>query len=512
MTIQRAIPGRAAVIMTAAALLLFAAVFQLRTTPHTGVVQAQAPGCPANIMPGSLASTMPTQFIAGLGQQAADCMAWQEFIALNWRADPKHPGLPDPAASASTFGTAGDQAPKVWESYKDAGTIFATAAEYKALTAEPNIKRLSAISKFADGDLDLSNMQQAGSFKWLTSQSGQLTYYEIHLNNDEVAYIQTNSLTTFAGQAACASNPGQGGFGGLNLPSGIGTPILDNVDYNCKGVAQQNGYGTNSGAIEVKAAWTILPSNHSLDYRYKTSVAQITDPYGHTSTVTVGLVGMHIIHKVPNGQQFIWATFEQVDNSPDENNGSYSAPALPSNPNLVPLKGGAYTFFNPNCQSDPYYNCVHNKLPGDACPATPTPGCDPYSAPMQVTRINPVGTGENNVTGYAWSLLPAKSVYNYYRLINVMWPNSNTQVAPQAKVPLTLGNIQPTVPVANTTLETYEQQDNCLTCHKNAPIAKASAQSKTLVAGRLHREVKVDATAGNYASDYSFVFAVNTNH
>ena len=131
---------------------------------------------------------------------------------------------------------------------------------------------------------------------------------------------------------------------------------------------------------------------------------------------------------------------------------------------------------------------------------------------MQITRINPVGTGENNVTGYAWSMLPKKSVYNYYRLINVMWPNANTPIPPGARVPLTLGGIQPTVPVANTTLETFEQQDNCLTCHQSASIAQASSQSKTLLAGRMHREVKLSATPNSYASDYSFLFAVNTNH
>ena len=515
MTIRKTFSGRAVGIVTAAALLLFAVAFRVRTsTSRTSLVHAQSYSCPTYIMPSSLASTLPTQFVTALGQPAADCMAWQEFISLNWRADPKHPGLPDPSATPATFGTAGDVAPKVWESYLDSGTIFATAKQFKALTAEPNVKRLSAISKFADGDFGLHSIGQAGNNKWLTSQSGNLTYYEVRVNNDEVAYIETNTLTTFAGQAACAAQPGQNGFGGFNLPSGIGAPTLNNVDYNCAGVAKQGGYGTNSGAIEVKAAWTALPANHSLDYRYKTSIARITDPYGNTSTITVGLVGLHIIHKVPNAQQFVWATFEQVDNSPDENNGSYSAPTLPPNPNLIPMPGGTYTYFNLNCQNDKYYNCVHNQLPGNPC-ATPTSSnCDPYSAPIQVTRINPVATSENSATGYAWSLLPPKSVYNYYRLINAMWPNSNSQIPPGARVPLSLGGIQPPGGIANTTLETYEQQNgtNCLTCHKGASIAQASAQTKMLLAGRQHRVVKLDTKPGAYASDYSFVFAVSTTH
>lgn len=520
MTIQRTVSLRAVGIVTAAALFFLAVVFSSRTSaPRTSLVHAQSsPGYCTDNMTASLNSTLPTNF--GNGQQGADCMAWQEFVSLNWRADPNHPGQPDTKATPDSFGTVDDPAPKVWETYMDSATIFATPAQYKALTAQPNIKRLSAISKFADADLNLNNnTQQAGSGKWLTSQSGNLTYYEVRLNNDEAAYIQTNSLTTFDGQKACATQPGQnvsgqGLVGGFNLPSGIGNlKLRPNTDYNCAG-AKQGGYGTNSGAIEVKAAWVVLPDN-SLNYRYKTSKAQITDPYGHTSTVTVGLVGMHIIHKVPTGQQFIWATFEQVDNSPDENGGSYSAPTLPlPHPHLIPLPVGTYTYFNPNCQNDKYYNCVHNQIPGDACAISHRSICDPYTAPMQVTRLNPVDRLANSATGYAWSLLPPKSVYNYYRLINAMWPSSNTPISPGAKTPLPLGNIQPSGQVANTTLETYEQggTTNCLSCHIKTPIANSSTQSKVLVAGRPHREVKLDTTSSELGSDYSFVFAVNTTH
>src|SRR5258705_11303138 len=134
MVIRRLFSNRAAGLFAAAALAVAAAFSFHTVSPHIVRVHAPSSVCPTNIMPASLASTLPTQFIAGLGRQAADCMAWQEFIALNWRADPKHPGLPDPTASPDSFGTVDDPAPKVWETYLDSGTIFATAAQYKALT------------------------------------------------------------------------------------------------------------------------------------------------------------------------------------------------------------------------------------------------------------------------------------------------------------------------------------------------------------------------------------------
>jgi hypothetical protein len=66
----------------------------------------------------------------------------------------------------------------------------------------------------------------------------------------------------------------------------------------------------------------------------------LTDPNGNTTQATVGLVGLHIIHKYPGAAQFVWATFEQIDNSPDDNNGGTATwPALPPNPNQKPSPG-----------------------------------------------------------------------------------------------------------------------------------------------------------------------------
>jgi mono/diheme cytochrome c family protein len=491
-------------VVSVLAVVLTALSMVMGLQPHTtkpAIVHAQSITCPATVLPSSLSSTMPLDFTT-VSQIGADCMAWQEFIALNWKADPKHPGNPDPTASSGTFGTPGDAAPKVWESYLNSSTIFTSATLRQAVAAAPKIKQLSALSEL--GNADLSGIGQAGDGKWLTSLSHNLTYYEVRLNNDEAAYIQKNLLTTYAGQSACASQPG-----GFNLPSGAGTPFSPNQDTNCRN--NPGSYGDNVGAIEVKAAWMPLPADHSLDYRYLTATARITPPIGQPYTTTVGLVGLHIIHKVPNAQQFVWATFEQIDNTPDENNGGYTNPVLPPNPHVTKPRPG-YAYFNPACttSSDPYYQCQHNLLPGNPCSSTGPKDCVPYSAPMQITRINPVGTLENGVTGQVWAMVPANSVFNYYRLINAQWPNSNTKIHPGSTTPLTNGDIQPPTAVANTTLETYRQQDNCLTCHQFAPIAKPAGRTNLLVAGHMRTKVLIGASQSPLAADYSFVFAVNT--
>ena len=133
-----------------------------------------------------------------------------------------------------------------------------------------------------------STLQSAGG--WLTSQSGSPTYYDVRLSQDEADYIRENDLTTFAGQAACVR--GKGGFILLHGSSVAGR------DTDCGG--NPRTYGQEIGAIEIKAAWIVLPADGSLDYRYETSRALVTDPSsGKASEVTVGLVGLHIRRNLP---------------------------------------------------------------------------------------------------------------------------------------------------------------------------------------------------------------------
>lgn len=455
------------------------------------------------ITPVTLQATIPMDFVSlAHNQTGADCFAWQQFIYLNWAADPNNPGVPDPAAPPSQFGAPG-QSTTVWESFLSAEVVFAGGASWGQ--TRPKVMALTTTS------LPLKSISQAGNGKWLTNQRGGLTYYDVRMNQDEFEFITTNvyDLTTAAGQAACVQS-GSNGKGGLNLPAGGGNARTPMPDFDCNGAAA--AYGQNIGSIEIKAAWTPLPADGSLDYRYKTAVALVTDPSGTQTQVTVGLVGLHIIRKVPGAPQFMWSSFEHIDNNPDNNAGNPSGPNLPPNPNQLPRLG--FTYFNPNCSvaTDPYFKCVPNALPGTPCSVgNSPPGCVPYSAPMQITRMTPVDTIANQVTAWAWSLFPADSVFNYYRLVDVQWPNQPTGIPPGATTPLSTGDITPrdaTRIMANTTLETYLQSSfSCMDCHQAAPIK--SPPSQRFIASSLPLEFALDDTI-EYASDYSFVFVANT--
>jgi hypothetical protein len=427
------------------------------------------------------------------------------------------PGTPDQSVPGTQFGVPPAPGAKVWQSYVPSDVLFSGNAQaLRQAKAHPARLKLSLLAETAG--FDLSEIGQAsgspGKPQWLTDQRNELTYYAINLDPDEVAFIQTGmpggqSLTTFAGQAACAGQAGQNGKGGFNLPSGY------NGDTDCTGKPAVFGQGV--GTIELKSAWVALPADHSLDYRYLTAQATLTDPFGHSTDATVGLVGLHIIRRLPGGPQFLWSTFEQVDNSPDNGTNTVN---LPDNPNRKASPG--FTYYNPGCtpQSDPVYQCAINTPPSIPC-TTPSPpyqpqGCSPYSAPMQVTRMVQVESTANLVNAYAWSLFPASSVYNYYRLIDVQWPSLPTPIPPQSTTPLTIGGITPsdsTRIVANTTLETYVQtKKSCMDCHQFAPIAQPKNLALFEMNGHQFHEVIVPAgrTTAPYAANYSFVFSAST--
>ncbi|MDJ0796851.1 MAG: hypothetical protein QNJ51_08425 [Calothrix sp. MO_167.B12] len=460
-------------------------------------------------------------------QSAVNCMAWQTFIALNWKADPENPGQPDMSATASEFGTPPETTnninPVVWETYKEASEVIDPniVANWKSPQALPKsfrlfknatnltptsnfgFKVLSATSKFTDGpDFVLGETIQAFTSSWLTAQNQSLTFYEIRVNEDEYKYISTNTLAIPQNQKSCAK-----GEAGLNLPSGSAN---SNQDKNCEG--NEADYGSD-GAIEIKAAWVELKDS-SLYPKYKIAQAIIKQPDGSAPRQAVmGLVGLHIIHKVPNAQQFVWTTFEHIDNAPSTQD--------ISNQNLK----SSYMYYNLNCNPETdHYKCEENSQPQNKKDPK-----DPYTAPVQVVRLNEIPSDSRNINQAVWSTLGdvnAQSVFLNYQLIDTMWPNLNQPIGPNATTPLSNGNIQSGYGslnyVANTTMETYFQQPQqqpgssnlfnpggCLGCHVLAPIASATetGTKARLLLSLPNPTVTGKNSSTSLASDYSFIFS-----
>jgi hypothetical protein len=450
--------------------------------------------CPSCFTPLTISPTLPKDVVLP-SQVNFNCLAWQEFIALNWKAG-SYPGQPDTTATAANFGEPNDLSPLVWMTYKEAGEVFKPDASaptpwgspqqlpasvtipQRALKSKrlPMIKGIGrhvlySISKSSEqAQLNLEHNLEAGTDAWLTAQNQHLTYYEIRLNQDEFNYVNQNNLYNANNQWSAV----QPGGPGISLPDGTSSSsqYCPPSQYSCV------------GAIEVKAAWLEI-TDQSLWPQYLMTQAIIvegTEKNPTFRTAMVGLVGLHIIHRTKNAQQFAWATFEHVSNAPDIN--QYNQKSFAS----------SYTYFNPGCDpsTDPF-KCVNNYQP------KPT---DPPTAPVQVVRMNPIdNTTVNPLVGLNCGIQNlikqnnSNSVFQYYQLVNVLWPQSNTPVPAGAKTPLPAGNPQPppnSEKVANTTLETYLQtQATCLDCHASAHIAPIASQP----------------TAKQYGSSYSFLFA-----
>jgi hypothetical protein len=427
--------------------------------------------------PPKVVPTIPTS--PGTGQANFNCYAWQEFIALNWLADATTCAA-DPDASASSFGEPGS-GPVVWQTYKAPQDVFLADAEAPAAwcgsqdaarTRKP--LELTALSKF-DGNAtpDLGDFHEASpGDSWLTAQSTLLTLYDIRMNQDEFDYILDNKLYDADVQQSFAADPG------IDLP--------DELQGS-----------TKTGSIELKAAWLELddPADRQ---QYLTTEAIVTYPGQEPKQVTVGLVGLHIIHQTSGAPQFAWATFEHVGNAPSA--------ADVANGRLQP----SYTYFDPKCDAaKDVYGCKPNP---DQDPKT-----DPYGAPVQVVRETSLGTGtQNDIVGLntdVWQLIRSanpNSVFRNYQLVNVLWSNPGYRIAPGSRVPLGNGGQQPPPTfgaVANATMETYVQSRTCLDCHVNAPIAADDPRGSVAIARPRDPVKPVVSDDAPYAADYSFLLS-----
>ena len=298
--------------------------------------------------------------------------AWKLFIALNWPVAPGQRGIPDSTRHI------GDSALTVWQSFKSISDVFTQDGKDPGPwnpgdTPQPIL--LDQTSKATQRELQLSEIKQAIGGP-LTDQHGNLTFYQKAANVISYDFIRENKLYTATGQAS---------HGPVVFPF---------------------------GAIEVKAAWRVMTADDNQS-RYYTMPALIPGTHVHDS-VTVGLVGLHIIIKTPNAPSWIWTTFEQVDNVPG------------------PAPGAApWSYNNPASTTPP------NKQ-------------TPPGTPAQVTRVNPDLPIDIN---YRWQHALQDTPWQYYQLIGAQFPQANPQ--PDQ--------------LANVVMETYIQpQSSCIDCHSTA--------------------------------------------
>ena len=377
--------------------------------------------CGADLRSPQISCYMPADVQGGLRQpalytrqRASDLFSWQTMIALNWPAARGERGEPDPAKPIAAPG------PRVWETWKETNEVFrekdgkpVPPAPWNAPEELPSAcrgaeKLLVRDEKVADL---LDSMVQPtyadGTLPGtLTDQTGRRVRYEIRLNRTVFDYIVGNQL------------------------------------WDGKVQSQATGIRFPEGSQIVKAAWRELGTGPA--GRFLTADACVCEaPRGGELTgcrrQRMGLVGFHVMTKTPSAPQWIWSTFEQVDN-------------------VTATHGAPASFHNPDCPG-----CVPDRQA-------------PTGFPNQTTRLIPIPDQAPDCrrTGEAVddivqlnrdmqrALAKAGSVLSRYELISTQWPYPP---AGQGTQPATVFDVRPAL-LGNTTLETYIQEtSSCMGCH-----------------------------------------------
>lgn len=402
-------------------------------------------------------------------QPSFDNFSWQSFAALNWASDAK--GKPIGSSIAQY-----PELSRVWEHYTKASKVFnAGNKEVNSFEmSNSSLKVMSQTSKISN-DLHLSGFKEADDFP-LIDRNLNFVVYEVKINPIEEKFINDSLLYTKKGiYDYYKAN------GAIKLP-------VQNESLNLP------------GAIEIKASWRILDAKYGDDLsKYYTQKATIVvssensvSGQSFSFDCTIGLVGMHILRKTAGFKNWVWSTFEHIDNVPDNVQEAQTA------------QQNNWSFYNSEC-----LNCPVNQPPNHIFPRDINKAKDtvykwnitaPYAAPYaikipgeangkvfgtQVTRVYPIYYCTEQVNSIWQSKLSALgSVFANYKLIGTQWmiPTDGEPPAIKINAPFRL---------ANTTAETYMQEDaSCISCHTFAGITYITKANDTI----------------NIATDFSFAF------
>jgi hypothetical protein len=426
----------AATVFTAAALALVAAEAQAprpATPAASPTVKGRQFKPPYYVFEPSLPPDIVVSDVGAIGfQPYVDNLAWDAFVALNWPAPQQitERGVPDQQNVIGGFKQGGEGGgstmpvgPVVWETYKDTHDIYldpptklspfdaaqaipaACATAATAANMNPAAVRvLSMTSKF---DNVLRGTEQSDGNR-LVDQNGHNVWYEVKLNRAYYDFVVSNEYYNSANQQGKT----------IVFPSSSNTT-------------------STVPPVKVKAAWKVMgdPGSRQPDdpKKFYTTTALVLEPNGECRPRVLGLVGLHIVMKTTLLPQWLWATFEHVDNAPDQATG--------------PTPRKKYNFFNSQCAG-----CRFNQPPSKERPDFPT-------QVVRVTPVNSVAVGANGAFQAALKSLRPDNVWQNYMLVDAQWAGSRTNIG----VPS-----QPKF-LANTVLETYMQAQQepygCINCH-----------------------------------------------
>jgi hypothetical protein len=444
-----------------------------------------SPTIPADVDPAARAALLARGDTL-LAHRMFEQQQWAAFVALNWPVDAS--GKPQRALASrgqpqwttwietyQVFKPDGAE-PDAWDA--DKRSLPLTGRVQEPLPSEAGPVEYPAIdsgdarvlhNRSSTRKLNVADeVDQAFSFA-IWDQNGQAVHYESLINRVEYDFIVKNKLYEAGGLADYLAKAGK-----LTFPAG-------------------RFAGNRQGAIELKLAWRVLDPAADDFTRYLTQHAYVVSGPGKPvwRQLVVGLVGFHIAQKTETSPQWIWSTFEHVDNLATDRLTTIRT-VNGTRRKLRP------SFFDPDCEWCP----VNVSAP---------PGPDGKRR-TQITRLTPIAreTAALNARMRA-QLAKAGSKLQYYEMVGTQWP-TDPGASPEsgAAFPGAVTNLSGGKPLplylANSVMETFSQVGNrpaseqprsvstssrpvfgngsCMGCHSSSPydfswiVTKAQAKPK----------------------------------
>jgi hypothetical protein len=432
-------PGRSAFAVAVCLIASVIAPNHAAAQPTTGCVLAPSVDDPPGTLPDDVCD------VNSNNEANFDALAWRIFKFLVWPASNAERGKPDTARKITEM-----DGPRTFETFKADWETFQPLAEPPTPWDSPYPRLATPCANHPEirpFDLVLASFTKFGNLREVVGPG--LSYVLIAQNRTYVRYLAAYNRMVFDKIA-------QDRLYNADTVAGIVPPV--------PGQPVPDATRELPGALTVKSAWIEItgPSRQQIDSSrfYIRHDAWLQDPNDQTCRkASVALVALHFVYKTPSRPQWIWSTFEHVDNVPESgesprtghtfNNGDLGAPmGDDAKPDYqIPLPQGA-------------------QGPGDP------------PRPYQVERLQSITASAQDANrNWQGALRNRNSVWQHYKLVLTQWPF--TPFAPNQGA----GGVNPLPQcaqrdgpaTANTVPETFLQTSNaclpgltCMGCHDGA--------------------------------------------
>lgn len=278
--------------------------------PSLCVGPALAEDCPIaqldRVLPGK-GVTQPPTFALPTPPTDNDCgfynSAWHAFLYVTQESRSHRPAF-------LSYPKIEDVFPTAFKAHSDAKKVTVNGLSVFVRNKEPilNIARRIARSSASsdDGFSDITQAAQTGIGSILVDRNKNPIYYSIHINNEFASFVRDNRLDDIQRLFLDPSD---------NDPNKARNAVPADLEFR-------------PGTIEMKASWMIVEGPTSAYSNYILTTAKVpylkavkddkgdhivVDTSKPMRSVTVALLGLHVVAAIDGHPELIWASFEHAD-------------------------------------------------------------------------------------------------------------------------------------------------------------------------------------------------------